>query len=471
MNANGAKGRRVPSRGSVWPWILGIGCVLVILIAMVLPRQARRTGLAGTAAEPGGGAPAGSGNGGTGLRSHARAGALAGPTAQEIVAAKVSQFAQKRWQTVQAMARHFKVEVPAEVKRFFEAVQAGRQEEADALFKSMSEKRKSPSTTSNTVEGLQKLWPAVMETYGVTKEADKWPPQKLLDYGNAVLDSLRPDMVYLGGTDPGRFIPTLLNETSDASPHAILTQNAFADGAYLDYVRFLYGDQMAMPTPDESQRAFQDYIADATQRLQHDEQFPDEPKQLRPGEEVQMIDGRIQVSGEVAVMGINELMLQTLMQKNPDASFALEESFPLKSTYADATTLGPIMELGHQDAQAALTPERASQSLDYWRTTTQELLDDPDTPEGSTPRNAYAKLLVSQANLFLDRNYSDQAEGALRLATELNPANPEAVYNYAGLLAKENRFAEASQLVQTALTLAPANQGFQTLLQTLNKSK
>jgi hypothetical protein len=45
------------------------------------------------------------------------------------------------------------------------------------------------------------------------------------------------------------------------------------------------------------------------------------------------------------------------------------------------------------------------------------------------------------------------------------------VYNYAGLLAKENRFAEASQLVQTALTLAPANQGFQTLLQTLNKSK
>jgi hypothetical protein len=39
------------------------------------------------------------------------------------------------------------------------------------------------------------------------------------------------------------------------------------------------------------------------------------------------------------------------------------------------------------------------------------------------------------------------------------------------LLAKENRFAEASQLVHAALTLAPANQQFQDLLQTLNRRR
>jgi hypothetical protein len=445
--------------------------VLVILIAMLLPRQAGRSGGTGPAAGPGGAASDHSGSAAGGLRPHARAGALAGPTAQEIVAGKVSQFARKRWETVQAMARHFKVDVPDEMKRFFAAVEAGRWEEADALFKAMSEKRESSSTSSNTVEALQKLWPAVMETYGVAEEAHNWPAQQLLDYGNAVLDSLRPGMVYVGGTDAGRFIPTLLNETSDGSQHIILTQNAFADGTYLDYVRFLYGDQMAMLTPEESQQAFQDYMADATQRLQHDQQFPDEPQQLRPGEDVRMTDGRVQVSGQVAVMCINELMLQTLMQKNPDTAFALQESFPFKSTYADATTLGPIMELGNQDAQAGLTPERATQSLDYWRTTAQELLSDPDTPQGSVPRDAYSKLLVSQANLFLDRDYSGQAEEALRLATQLAPASPEAVFSYADLLAKENRFAEASQLVQTALTLAPANQGFQTLLQTLSTHK
>jgi pentatricopeptide repeat protein len=467
MKAHDAKHGGAPGRGSAWPWILGTGCVLVILIAMLLPRPAGRTGRGAPAAAPGAAAPAQIGGTGGGLRPHAPSGGLAGQSAQEIVAGKVVQYARKRWETVQAMARHFKVEVPDEVKRFFDAVQAGRLEEADALFKSMKAKRESPDRG----EGLQKLWPAITETYGITEQAHSWPAQKLLDYGNAVLDSLRPGMVYVGGTDCGRFIPTLLNETSDASQHIILTQNALADGTYLDYVRFLYGDQMATLTPEESQRAFSDYLADATKRMQHDQQFPDEPKQLRPGEEVHMTDGRVQVSGQVAVMGINELLLQTLMQKNPDTAFALEESFPLKSTYAGATTLGPIMELGTTDAQAALTPERATQSLDYWRTTTEQLLADPETPTGSTPRDAYSKLLVSQANLFLDRNFAGQAEEALRLATQLAPASPEAVFNYAGLLAKENRFAEASQLAQTALTLAPANQQFQNLLQTLNQRR
>jgi tetratricopeptide (TPR) repeat protein len=363
------------------------------------------------------------------------------------------------------MARHFKVGVPDEVKRFFEAVEAGRQDEVDALFKSMSERRKSP----DAAPGLRVLWPAIMETYGVTEVAHDWPAQKLLDYGNAVLDSLRPDMVYVGGTDAGRFIPTLLNESGDGTPHIILTQNALSDGTYLDYVRFLYGDRMATLTPEESQRAISDYVADATKRLQHDEQFPDEPKQLRPREEVHNSDGRIEVSGQVAVCYIREWLLQTLMQKNPEAAFALEESFPFKSTYAGATTLGPIMELGSQDAQAGLTPERATQSLEYFQTTTQELLADPETPEGSAPRNAYAKLLLAQANLFLDRNYAAQAEQALRLATDLTPAGPEAVFSYTKLLIEQKRFADARQLVQTAVQLAPGNQNLQNLLQLLKK--
>ena len=393
----------------------------------------------------------------------------AGPSAQKIVAAKVIQFGRKRWETVQAMARHYKVVVPDEVRRFFEAVQAGRQEEAAALFKAMSEQRNASSTPSDAAQALKKLWPAIMETNGVVAVAQRWPAQALLDYGNAALDALRPGMVYVGGTDAGRFIPTLLNETSDADQHIVLTQNGLADATYLDYLRFLYGDQMTTLTAADSQQAFSDYLADATKRLEHDQQFPDESPQLRPGEDVRMVDGKVQVSGQVSVMCINELLLQALMQKNPDAAFALKESFPFQSTYADATTLGPIMELRNTDAQAALTPDRANQALGYWGDAVQALLADPEVPNGSNPRSAYSKLLVGQANLFLDRNYTGQAEEAFRLATELAPDNPEAVYKYAGLLAKENRFAEASQLVQSALTLAPANPGFQSLLQALNE--
>lgn len=100
-----------------------------------------------------------------------------------------------------------------------------------------------------------------------------------------------------------------------------------------------YGDQLANLTQAETDRAFSDYLADAQKRLEHDQQFPGEPKQVRPGEEIQFIEGanpgdakQVQVSGQIAVMAINERLLNAIMDKNPDLSFALEESFPLPST-------------------------------------------------------------------------------------------------------------------------------------------
>jgi hypothetical protein len=130
----------------------------------------------------------------------------------------------------------------------------------------------------------------------VASETSNWPAQKLLDYGEAVLGSLRPGMIYVGGTDSGRWIPTLLNETSEGEHHVILTQNALADSNYVDYINFLYNDRLATLTKDDSGRAFADYVADAQKRLQHDQQSPEEPKQIRPDEEVRSIDGRVQVA-------------------------------------------------------------------------------------------------------------------------------------------------------------------------------
>ncbi|MSU36329.1 MAG: hypothetical protein EXS36_14780 [Pedosphaera sp.] len=54
-----------------------------------------------------------------------------------------------------------------------------------------------------------------MQALGVAEQVHEWPAQKFLDYGNGVLDSLRPGMVYVGGTDNGRWIPELLNDTSE----------------------------------------------------------------------------------------------------------------------------------------------------------------------------------------------------------------------------------------------------------------
>ena len=44
----------------------------------------------------------------------------------------------------------------------------------------------------------------------------------------------------------------------------------------------------------------------------------------------------------------------------------------------DALPLGPLMELRAQDGQNTFTPERAAQSLDYWRNAAQQILSDPE---------------------------------------------------------------------------------------------
>src|SRR5206468_40123 len=152
---------------------------------------------------------------------------------------------------------------------------------------------------------LHQIWRPIQEAWGAAREAHNWPAQTLLNYGNAILDSLQPGMVYAGGTDPGCFIPTMLNETGEGEQHIVLTQNALADGTYLDYLNTLYGDQMTTLTKEDSERAFKEYTDDAQKRLEHDQQFPNEPKQIRPGENVRIVDGKVQVSGQVSVMAIN----------------------------------------------------------------------------------------------------------------------------------------------------------------------
>lgn len=363
-------------------------------------------------------------------------------TPEEIVASKVTRFTQDRLRITRAMAQRFKVSVAPDVERFFQAAAAGRWEELNADFEALKQRRE-----SGNGEDLGVLWGPILETLLIAECGHNWPAQKLLDYGEATLGALRPGMVYVGGTDPGRGIPTLLNETSDAERHIVITQNALADGSYLQYVNFLYGDRMATITPEDSQSAFQDYVADAQQRLAHDQQFPDEPKQIRPGEDIQMVDNRVQVSGQVAVMAINENLLRAIMVKNPDLSFALEESFPLKSTYPNAMPLGALMELGVPDVQNSFTRETAAQAVSYWRDTAQQVLSDAEAGADSADRLTYAKMAAAQAALLADHQYSAEAEQAYRVAMQISPASPEAVYGLGQLLATTGRADEARQLV------------------------
>ena len=379
---------------------------------------------------------------------HSQGGALvAAATPEEIVAGKMKQFARSRREVMRAMARQKNVEIPELVERYFDALESGDWAQIKAAFDAISGGEANAGFGSERLPAVRDLWAPIIDAYGVAEQVHLWPAQKLLDYGNSVLGSLRPGMVYVGGTDEGRWVPTLLNETSEGERRIVITQNALADGTYLEYVRFLYADRFAAVTPEESKRAFDDYLADAKKRLAHDEEFPDEPKQVRPGEQVKMVGGSVQVGGTVAVMDINERILRLLMEKNPELSFALQESFPLKGTYANAAPLGPIMELRAQD-QAAFTPERAAQSVDYWRGVAEQFRAQPDDSSELTALKSFSKLAVGQANLFAAHGLSETAEQTYRIAREMLPNNTDAATGLAELLARLGRPDEGRVLLE-----------------------
>lgn len=367
----------------------------------------------------------------------------------EIVNRKLAQFGRSRRALAYELAKRHNVVVPGDVERFFDAVESGNWVDIKAAFDKISAGEPNAGGSNKRSSEVSQLWPAIIDAYGVAEQVHLWPAQKLLDYGNAVLDALRPGMVYVGGTDNGRWVPELLNETSDGERHIVITQNGLAAGDYLDYLRLQYDDRMSSLSEEDSQRGFQSYIADAQKRLEHDQQHPDVPKQILPGEDVKMENGKVTVSGLVAVMAINQRLLQSMMEKNPSLSFAIQESFPLRTTYADAMPLGPLMELNAGSAQGDFSAQRASDTLNYWRTQSAQILADADAAGSDTVLRSYSHDTASAANLLASHEFVTQAEEAYRLATQLWPKNPESISGLANILNSTGRQGEAQELLDT----------------------
>lgn len=440
----------------IW-WVFAANVLLVVLIALFYPRA--KKGESGNAnspeARPAVHAVTVAERPRVFRPMAARGEVGSAKTAEEIVAEKVHQFGQNRRAIAERIAKRLNKDLPPEVDAFFKAVDKGDWDEINSRWKEMATHAHQYENSKGDRPDLDPYWATVLDAYGAAEQAHKWPAQQLLDYGNAILGSLQPGMVYVGGTDDGRWVPELLNETS-GDPHIVLTQNALADSSYLGFLQELYGDQFNNLSAQDSQTAFQQYVADAQKRLQHDLDFPDEPKQVLPGENIQMdANGHVTVSGQVAVMGINQVLLQMLMQKNPDMSFAMQESFPFQNSYPTALPLGPLMELNAQSAQTPFTADLATQSVDYWTSMTQTLLSDPNAMASSTALNSYSHDVNATANLLAANNFTDQAEQAYVLASQISPGNPEPVNGLAKLLMQTGHTDQAQALLNQFVSQYP----------------
>src|SRR5437868_1854136 len=104
--------------------------------------------------------------------------------------------------------------------------------------------------------------------------------------------------------------------------------------------------------------------------------------QLRPGEDVRVVDNKVQVSGQVAVMAINALLAKVIFDKNPTNEFYVEESFPLEWMYPHLTPFGVIMKINRQQLPE-LSQEVCDRDHVFWKDYSTRLIGDwidYDTP-------------------------------------------------------------------------------------------
>lgn len=392
--------------------------------------------------------------------------------------------------------------------------------------------------------------------------------------GNAIL---------FGGTDPGRFCPTYMIFCESFIPPSkkrdpdfdrrdvyIITQNALADGTYLQYIRAHYNrsqqiddpffqelfrsarekrleelerdpkedviaytnviarsmipldrfftkfgkkveerrrangvypaKEIHIPTPEETGKCYERYYADAFRRMQM--------KQLRPGEVVVPTeDGQISISGQTAVMTINGYLTEIIFQKNPEHEFYLEESYPLDWMKPHLSPFGIIMKINREPLEE-LTPEIVTKDHLFWRKYSERLIGDwitYDTPiekiadfvvkvygrkdhenfpgdpkfaRDKMAQKSFSKLRSSIAGLYNWRRQNaksdeerdrmlKEADFAYRQAFAFYPGSPEAVANYAQMLASVGRVKDAILVARTALKIDPHNLMVPGLLQQL----
>jgi hypothetical protein len=346
------------------------------------------------------------------------------------------------------------------------------------------------------------IWPPISESYGAYEEFHNWNTRWLHYFGKEIIKSIPPGSIYFGGTDPGRFIISVLSESQvEGNPFFTLTQNQLVDAAYLDYLRLKYGKKIRIPTTNDSQKVFQDYVADAHERSKRG--------QLKPGEEVREVDGRVRVSGVVAVMAVNGLLVKKILEDNPERDFFVEESFPLEWMYPYLEPHGLIFKINRKPL-ARLSEEQMAKDQQHWKTLTDEMLGrwlnektslkeicdfaqkygegknlsdykgDKGFAENPSARKTFSKLRSAIAGLYAwrlehskdadERNGMYQAADlAFRQSIAICPYSPEALYGYTALLSKRQRADDAMLVAKTGLQLDPDSKELQSLVSQLMK--
>jgi predicted phage tail protein len=269
--------------------------------------------------------------------------------------------------------------------------------------------------------------------------------------------------------------------------------------------------EIYIPSPEDSQRCFGDYMEDVQRRMR--------TGQMMPGENVNVdASGKMQVSGQVAVMMINGLLCKVIFDRNPNNEFYIEESFPLPWMYPYETPYGIIMKINRQPL-SELSEEILRRDHFFWSKYADRLIGNWITYDTSVKQvvdfiektylrhdysgfqgdlkfvrddqaqKAFSKLRSSITGVFAWRlgpqcpeEYRQKSSATLealkretdfafKQAFAFCPYSPEAVFRYINFLLQYGRVDDAFLVAQTCQKLDPYNDQVKGLVKQLGEYK
>ena len=270
--------------------------------------------------------------------------------------------------------------------------------------------------------------------------------------------------------------------------------------------------EIYIPNPEDSQQCFQNYMEDAQRRMQLN--------QLTPGENVSVDpnSGKMQVSGQVAVMMINGLLCKVIFDHNPNNEFFIEESLPLPWMYPYETPFGIIMKINRNPLPEfpdevfkrdhAFWSKYSDRLIGNWityDTSVKEIVDfiekvylrhdysgfkgDLKFVRDDQAQKSFSKLRSSIAGVYAWRlgpqcpdEYRQktppptqalirETDFAFKQAFAFCPYSPEAVFRYINFLLQYNRLDDALLVAQICLKLDPYNDQVKNLVKQLGDFK
>ncbi len=284
-------------------------------------------------------------------------------------------------------------------------------------------------------------------------------------FGRDMLKDLPPGSVMIGGTDPGRFVPTymIFGESPQAGKHKrdpdfdrrdlyIITQNALGEKNYMRYLRDQY--TTARPKPEG---AFEKWLG-------REKTYPEKPLIFPTEEETAEMAKKAEEDAVKEKLPLERVMtasygevLKWLWEKNRDEhTFFVEESFPIPWTYDYAIPHGLVYELG-KTKQDKLPPEVVERDFAYWKEYKARLMADPLYWQDYDAQRSFSKLRQSIANIYRHKKMTAEAERAYYEALELWPENGEVIAILTRMLWEKGDYQTAIHLFDRALKKDPNN--------------